>query len=81
VGMFWCAEADIPGVGFAISREWAVDHGLADAERYPSWAKYPDERDLPVGVAARAAWKVREAGILASNPEPEKRIVTKKSGK
>ncbi len=81
MGMFWCAEADIPGVGFAISREWAVDHGLADAERYPSWAKYPDERDLPVGVAARAAWKVREAGILASNPEPEKRIVTKKSGK
>ena len=62
----WAAEVDKPGSGFAISREYALDHGLEGPEKYPSWPKYPDERDIPVGVAARAAWKVREARILAS---------------
>ena len=64
VGMFWARESDLLVPGLAVSREYALDHGLEGPEKYPSWAKYPDERDIPVGVAARAAWKVREAKIL-----------------
>ena len=64
VGMFWASEGDRVVPGLAISREYALDHGLEGPEKYPSWPKYPDERDIPVGIAARAAWKVREARIL-----------------
>ena len=69
VGVLWCSEGDVPGVGYAVSREYALDHGLPNPEAYPSWPKYPDERDLPVGVEARRRWKEREAKILASKAE------------
>ena len=69
VGMFWASRGDMPGVGYAVSREWALDHGVEGLERYPSWVKYPDERDLPVGVEARRRWKEREVRILASKAE------------
>ena len=61
VGMFWAAEVDQVGPGLAISREYALDHGLSNPSQYPSWVKYPDERDIPVGVEAGRRWKEREA--------------------
>lgn len=48
-----------------VSRELALDLGWADWERYESWPKYPDDRDLPVGVEARARWDVRKVELLS----------------
>src|SRR3990167_8633122 len=59
----WMSVGDEASPGLAISREYALDHGLEGPEKYPSWPKYPDERDIPVGVEARRRWKEREARI------------------
>ena len=60
----WMSVGDMPSPGLAVSREYALDHGLANPSQFPSWLKYPDERDIPVGVAARARWKEREAHLV-----------------
>ena len=64
VRKMWMSVGDMPSPGLAVSREYALDHGLANPSQFPSWLKYPDERDIPVGVAARARWKEREAHLV-----------------
>lgn len=57
-GRFMAADAG------RVSREYAMDYGLANPKQYPSWPEYPDARDRPEAVEARAEYARRVAGVF-----------------
>ena len=73
-GRLWATPGDLPHQ-HAISREFALDSGLANPEQYPSWPNYPDERNLPMAFEARARWKLRLAKLQG---KPVTKVVTEK---
>lgn len=54
-----------PHGSFVMSQECALDMLDPDWHKYPSWPNYPDERNLPIGIADRAAWALRKPLRLA----------------
>ena len=50
-GKLWAVPGDNP-IGLAISREYALDHGLPNPKQYPSWLNYPADRGLPEAAAS-----------------------------
>ena len=66
-GRLWATPGDHP-LQHAISKEYALDHGLPNPNQYPSWPNYPDERGLPVAIEARKRWQARLAKIQAKQP-------------
>ena len=61
-GRLWATPGDHP-LQHAISKEYALDHGLPNPNQYPSWPNYPDERGLPVAIEARKRWQARLAKL------------------